>query len=583
MKHTRKRNRLEPEIKIIGCDSETMRGPPISFQFYSEHAPQINGCAFVDKHSPMKIFLKQLKKLPRGCYRMYGHNLEFDLLSFLWDARREIVEGNVMLTVGDWEILGRYSKPIFCVFDDGTRRIELIDSFLWFMTSLDNAAKRVCPDLPKLLRPAGLGERLFTSKDDGFVAYAMRDAVIAFHLGVAIQQFHIEQEIPSQISLASMAATVFRLRYMREDIYQPPTYQWMLGAASSYHGGVNRVRPGAELTWHMNTTALDVSSAYPEAMSHFPPFSNPKGYRDYKPKDIRKLSTVPDLGVYKISGSASVCDWPALFSHNFKPLAGPFTDTWVSGYELNQALETDEVKLTACRGYTYDQGDYSYSPFNEFVSTLYDLKSSAKDPVMRYMYKIELNGLTGKFIQTSPDWTLVDGQLTKINRAGGLYHPFIASMITGFTRGKKMHPLEHRYNAIHTATDGIFAGGRYDGAQVKTLGAIVSEGNGDLALLRNKLYIFYTDKQNENTYESEVFSGRHILKCARHGYQGSVATLESMLVSTNRSYKVNKPNKLKSSIQRGLTPNEFLTTERKLNVGTDFKVVRYNADGSYAR
>jgi hypothetical protein len=314
-------------------------------------------------------------------------------------------------------------------------------------------------------------------------------------------------------------------------------------------------------------------------MSKFPPFSKQNGYHSFKAKEVRKLRAVPEMGVYQISGSAAVCDWPALFDHDFKPLRGPFGATWVTGYELNEALATDEVVLKSCTGYYYDQGDWNYSPFREYVDTLYDLKSSAKDPVMRYMYKIELNGLTGKFIQTSPDWTLVDGRLVRVRRAGGLYHPFIASMITGYTRGKKMHPLEHKYKALHTATDGIFAPGNHQGARVKSLGAVVAEGRGDLALLRNKLYVFYTDAESEDTTESVVFEGRHILKCARHGYQGSVSSLEGMLVSTNRTYKVNKPNKLKSSIKQGLTPNEFLTKERKVNVGTEFKVVRYSNNG----
>jgi hypothetical protein len=288
---------------------------------------------------------------------------------------------------------------------------------------------------------------------------------------------------------------------------------------------------------------------------------------------------VPELGVYSITGETSKCDWPALFDHNFKPLQGKFSATWVTGYELNEALAADEVSLKSCHGYHYEQGEWSYSPFSEFVATLYDLKSSAKDPVMRYMYKIELNGLTGKFIQTSPDFTLVDGRLVKIRRAGGLYQPFIASMITGYTRGKKMHPLEHKYQALHTATDGIFAGGHHKGAKTKTLGAVVAEGYGDLALLRNKLYIFYTNEESDDTYESQVFAGRHILKCARHGYQGTVVDLERMLVSTDRTYRVNKPNKLKSSIKQGLTPNEFLIKERKVNIGTEFKVFKYDKQG----
>lgn len=579
MKHARKRNVAPGSVSVIGCDSETFNGPPISFQFYSEHAPKINGCVFIKGRNPLGVFLAQLKKLPRGAYRMYGHNLEFDMLSFLWNVRAKIKDGDIQLQVGDWNISGRYSKPIWATITDGVREIELVDSFLWFMTSLDNAAKRVCPDLPKLMRPALLGKKLFTAKDEDFVPYAMRDAVIAFHLGVAIQKFHTEQEIPSQISLASMAATVFRMRYLREDIYQPPLYQWMIGSAASYHGGVNRVRPGAEMTWHKNVTALDVSSAYPEAMHTFPPFSKANGYHSYRNKTPARLKSVPELGCYNITGSAAKCDWPALFNHNFKPLVGPFEHTWVSGYELNEALASGEVKLNTCHGFYYDQGDWSYSPFAEYTDVLYRLKSDADDPVMRYMYKIELNGLTGKFIQTSPDWTLVDGKLVKIRRAGGLYHPFIASMITGYTRGKKMHPLEHARQALHTATDGIFAPGYHRGAATKSLGAIVEEGHGDLALFRNKLYIFYTDEASEDTTESQVFEARHILKCARHGYQGSVGSLEGMLVSTNRTYKVNKPNKLKSSIKQGLTPNEFVVKSRNVHVGTEFKEVSYDNKG----
>lgn len=579
MKHTQKRNlRVEP-ASVIGCDSETFKGRPITFQFYSEHTKKINGCVFIGKRNAVNVFLSTLKRLPRGRYRMYGHNLEFDMLSFLWEVRAQIKDGDIQLQIDDWNITGRYSKPIFAEFTDGVRHIELVDSFLWFMTSLDNASKRVCPHLPKLLRPKGLGETIYTSRDTDFVAYAMRDAEVAFFLGLAIEKFHQEQEIPPQISLASMASTVFRLRYMQDNIYQPPMHQWMVGAAASYHGGVNRVRPGAEMTWHMNATALDVSSAYPEAMSHFPPFNKPNGYKSFRAKALRNLNKVPELGVYSITGKADDCDWPALFDHNFKPLQGRFTSTWVSGFELNEALASGEVTLASCHGYYYDQPNFSYSPFKAYVDTLYDLKSSAKDPVMRYMYKIELNGLTGKFIQTSPDFTLADGKLVKVRRAGGLYHPFIASMITGYTRGKKMHPLEHKYRALHTATDGIFAGGVHNGAKAKSLGAIVSEGHGDLALLRNKLYIFYTDEASEDTYESKVFSGRHILKCARHGFQGSVVDLERMLVSTDRTYKVNKPNKLKSSIKQGLTPNEFLIKERKVNVGTEFKVVKYDKQG----
>lgn len=575
MRHTQARKFKRGRIQVLGFDSETLQGPPITLQFYGgSHVGRFNGCIFIGKRRAMDVFLAQLKKLKPGHYRMYGHNLEFDMLSALWEARVKMRDGTIDLRVGDWVIHGRYSKPVFAIFDDGERYIELIDSMLWFQTSLEKAGALVCPDLPKLPRPAGLGEVLFSSKDDAFVEYAMRDAIVAYHLGHAIEKFHEELDVESQISLASMAAAVFRRHYMRSDMYQPPLHDWIAGAAASYHGGVNRVRDGMYPAWHTNITALDFSSAYPRAWIELPAFSDVANYKPYKAQ-ARNIKEVENIGCYKISGRTSDCDWPALFDHNFKPLQGPFTDIWVTGFELNEALRTDEVRLTSIKGFLYDvDGEDGYSPFRAFAEHFYHSKSTEKDKILRYMHKITLNAPTGKLIQTSPDFTVIDGQLVKIKRAGGLYHPFAASLTTGHTRSV-LHPAEHKYEALHTATDGIFVPGHHDGAKQKVLGALVAEGHGDLALFRNKLYIVYTDEESEDTYPSQVFEGRHILKCARHGFQGRVVDLEQMLVSKLRSYKTNKPLKLKTAIKRKEAPNKFVVEGRKVKGIDAFKVINH--------
>jgi hypothetical protein len=237
-------------------------------------------------------------------------------------------------------------------------------------------------------------------------------------------------------------------------------------------------------------------------------------------------------------------------------------------------LKIGEVKLTSIKGFSYDEDTSDYSPFKAYVDYFYNMKSTATDKTLRYMYKIMLNGVTGKFIQTSEDYTLVDGQLVRIQRAGGLYHPFIASLITGHTRSV-MHPLEHQYQALHTATDGIFAPGYHKGEKAKVLGAVVDEGHGDLALFRNKLYILYSNEETEDTYPSQIFDGRHILKCARHGFQGTVANLEQMLITQVRKYKVNRPLKLKSATKSGDAPNKFVTQGRTLNISGEFKIFNH--------
>jgi hypothetical protein len=336
------------------------------------------------------------------------------------------------------------------------------------------------------------------------------------------------------------------------------------------------VRPNQAPAWHMNITALDLSSAYPHAMSGFPSFDDPSGFKMFRGRDVgRKLREVPPWGVYKITGTAAPCDWPAMFDHNFKPLTSRFSDTWVSGFELNESLRTGEVLVSSITGCVYDsKKDTSYSPFRGYVDDFYKLKADAKDPVMRYMYKILLNALTGKFIQTSPDYTLVDGRLVKIRRAGGLYHPFIASLITGHTRAA-IHALEHQYNAIHTATDGIFVPGNISAGTKKHLGAVVCEGRGDLALFRNKLYIFYSNDKGDSKLASKVFSGRYILKCARHGFQGAIVDLERMASEGTRVYKTNKPIKLKTAIKRNDTPNKFVIAERQVHGIGELKVFNH--------
>jgi len=52
-----------------------------------------------------------------------------------------------------------------------------------------------------------------------------------------------------------------------------------------------------------------------------------------------------------------------------------------------------------------------------------------------------------------------------------------------------------------------------------------------------------------------------------HGFQGSVTELEKMVSSGRRKYTVTRPNKLKESLKRGLTPNDFIPREYVLKVG----------------
>ena len=183
------------------------------------------------------------------------------------------------------------------------------------------------------------------------------------------------------------------------------------------------------------------------------------------------------------------------------------------------------------------------------------------------MYKILLNALYGKFIQ-SREVEAADGNVRW--RHGPLYHPMLASLITGHTRAV-MHRLEHEVEAIHTATDGVFCGinksprdGVFSWAPQSGLGSIESEGRDmTLCMLRNKLYILYA---RDGDYASATRPGEYVHKFAKHGFQGTLQQLEECAAYDTRNYTVHKPNTLKTSVNRGLVPNKFEDRALSLNL-----------------
>ncbi len=227
---------------IIGFDTETKEGPPITAQFYSEQMPAINACLFVNEGNVTQQCLRHLAKHCRfGEFVVYGHNLKFDMLSLFYPHARDMVkkkDGSFKFTYDRWTIEGIYGTPTYCRMERKDVRISIVDSFSWFRSSLDKAARLVCPGLPKLPRPKGLGQKDFDQDDMEFIEYAMRDAEVAFHIGVAIDEMHQEFDLRQSISIANMAANIFQQHYISETAPIFNTGPRILaGARASYHGG----------------------------------------------------------------------------------------------------------------------------------------------------------------------------------------------------------------------------------------------------------------------------------------------------------------------------------------------------------
>jgi hypothetical protein len=564
------------EKVIYGGDTETVRGKPLSMQFYSEDIA-CNEIIFCNENTALDKFLKWCSKRPRRMLHVvYIHNLSFDLIELLWGSHERLIEngGEFSFTANGFDIRGLYGTPTFCTLRKGSDiSIILADSFSFYRGSLLAASALYCPTLPKLRRPVGLGEQTFRTSDADFVEYAMRDAQVTYHIGKAIEELHSEFDLKQCVSIADLAARVFRHRFLTYTI-PAPSSDIVYASLDAYHGGKNNitVTPG----FYQGVHGIDISSAYPHAMRDMPAFSNGKLYKQYRSVRTRKnrIARVPEYGVYCIMGTVDACRWPCVFDHAFKALRGGIENTWVQGWELNEALRSGELRISHIHGYYYDHDkDHQAPALRAFCDDFYQRKQTEKDKVRRYGYKLILNSISGKFIQTRKKTlkAYVDADTKEVCSAselvaGGMFHPFIAAAITAHTRAR-IHTLEHQYQALHTATDGIFTQQKLDSGiqrDATRLGELTNDSNGELLLVRNKCYIMY-DKAGEKP--SSVYEGKRISKYALHGFQGSVEDLERLISSGERTYTIHKPNKLKSSIARGLTPNDFAERHMTLNVG----------------
>jgi len=234
-------------------------------------------------------------------------------------------------------------------------------------------------------------------------------------------------------------------------------------------------------------------------------------------------------------------------------------DLWVTSYELNMALKYNVIKLEDCWGFRIIETE-KRNPLKEFVNFFYRKKNTTpKDDPQYLFYKLILNSLYGKFIQninhnTEGYYIEKDGKNVWIDgeyRAGGLYNPMIATLITGFSRAY-IYDLEKRYKSLHTSTDSIKTKKKISETG-KELGKLSLKCCGDCLIFRGKCYVHF---DNEIHY-------------AKHGFHGSLEQLLKIYINKNTEYEYERMANIRESLVRKkkeLIPCEMNRFKSKLNV-----------------
>lgn len=499
----------------------------------------------------LKWLLDQLLMLDAGrrTIILSGHFISFDLGVLLWPLLNPLGRSHpgpaprrshfsLLEPKCTFEIF--WGRPCFGRIKlSNEKTVQILDTFSYFSMSLKRALRAIGSNERKLKKPKKLGKRVIPPNE--LRPYLGADLRGAFALLRRILDYHREYQIRLCVSSPMMAGRIFRHYYMAKDFAKVPK-RLLTPALLSYHGGKNSF-PG-KAGWYKDAWDLDINSAYAEAMRQLPDFENGKWQRG---KGERFLRARPH-GIYRVSGTARRCSWGLLFDHSFKRIFGPFESVWTTGYELLHGIACGEIEAYDIEGWGFNENRKAKtSAFKRYVDEFYEKKQSATEPGQREFFKHMLTDLYGKFIARIED---DNGDMV----AGSMFDPAIASLITGYVRAK-IHSLEHRYNALHTATDGFITQERPRQADLgKGIGMLKQETFGPVAILRNKLYLHYSKETGK------------LAKCGLHGFELGPKKLMKLWTTGKRKYTVEHLVRWKEAWHTGIQPGTPISRKKELHI-----------------
>ncbi len=530
-----RRGRPKREPYIIGFDSEAENGKPFLFQFAHPNGKVDLLDIRRNKDSGLTAFLAYLAD---NCtrkdveYLVVGFNLQYEYTQLFrslppdFIVLPELVFTWLLTDTGErFKIRAMNDKRYsFTVEIGGTkRRVKVIDAMAFLPTSLNEAGKII--DAGKKLPKPEKFQRKYRHTPE-FIAYAEQDARLTQKLGEYILGLHSQYDVSTCVSAPHFAARTFRRHYMKRDLEPLTTELEQLGL-DSYHGGKNGYYLDSP-QYFSSVYNFDIRSAYPEAMAVLP---NPEE-SDWTFSETYVPST---HSLWQASVIYRGCKYEPLYNvDNKRTRPSEKTQTIsITGYELDSATECGCVTIISAKGWILNGP--SGGPLFDYVTDFYKMKQTAATPAERTTAKLFLNSLYGKFFQKVPlgivgSWDFGTGEFISTNpeqdfdyEAGGLYHPPLASLITGFVRAK-IHRLEHKYSAIMTSTDGFFATSPPDENDLgSTLGKLDCS-QGELRIWRERLYIFTPANGDKEKY-------------ALHGFRGKPAQLKHVPLTLGIQWK----------------------------------------------
>lgn len=531
-----RQGRSSRPVVVVGWDTEASKGKPILFQFST--GGEWQDATLIDIPDRENAGVAEFVRwVDRNCrtrrteYLIFGFNLQYEWTQLFGDLPSEIStlqEFSVVVEVDDcqrWKLnVMNFRRHAMIMTGEQTHvRVRVLDAGSFYPGSLASVAKMVGVEDKEDMDKAFLSNLTrATASDPAFRRYAAQDAVTTRLVGERVVAMHEEFDVTTCISAPQLASKVYRRQFLRAEILLPDKELEQAGLLS-YHGGKNGYYHKGPLrteAWN-----LDIVSAYPEAMRILPAVEGGRWNNTTKYREGVH-------GLWQVRLDHKPCRYGGLFDHDGRRLGRGTSEVWATSYELDVMLAYGEARrFDILAGFVLEPGEGE--SLVTYVDRFFAEKRTTAGPA-RATAKLMLNSLYGKFFQKQPVGTVkgFEGEMDEDGnvriwqvetdpnqqfdyRAGGLYHPPIASLITGFVRAK-IHDLEHRQNAIATSTDGLFATKAPDPTLVGDGLGMLTADHGHLDIWRERLYQF-----------GEVPSGP-VNKFALHGFRGKLRDLQEI-------------------------------------------------------
>lgn len=324
---------------------------------------------------------------PHTTLVLIAHNIGYDF---------GVLHGFAELERRGWVLTRIYMKGMtnLLTFKAPHRTLKLIDNGCWFHGSLADLGEAI--GLPKL-------DVDYDTEDTALLStYCHRDVEIMVKAWQTLYAFLDTHDLGNWgPTVASQAFNAFRHRFMRHKILIKQLPETIALERAAYKGGrVSCFRVGD--FGGQTLYKVDVNSMYPAMMSqHQTP---------YQPVGIPVRTTVTGLQEalrrYAVIADVEVAAAEPVFpirhlTHNVYPI-GTFRTTLCSP-ELRYALDRGWVQGV------FSLQRYKQAPlFNDYVAFFYALKAKytqEDNQPFRFLTKLYLNSLYGKFGQRSSEWS----------------------------------------------------------------------------------------------------------------------------------------------------------------------------------